>query len=539
MDKTYIFGHKKPDTDSVCASIALSYLKNKLGLNTEPRVLGNINNETKYVLDYFKVKEPAYLNDVKVQVKDIEIKKDILLNSNVSINKAFHYMLDNACTALPLINDNKKLNGLITLKEVSKELINGDINKLYTSYNNILETIDGTSVLQYNDEIDGNLMIAAFNSESFLKDVNLNNNSVLIVGDRFSIVKKALESKIKLLILVGDYKLTDDMLSLAKENKVNVIYTKYDSYTTASKIRLANYAKTININENPVVFNNFDYRSEIIDQINKCGHTNYPIVDKNEICLGLLKVTDTSNYSKRNVILVDHNQKSQSVEGIDEANILEVVDHHNLGTIGTSAPISFRSMPVGCTCTIIYRLFEESNVEIPANIAGIMLSAILSDTMLFKSPTTTDMDKEVAKKLESICEVNIDKYGYEMFKAGSTIKGMSPEEVLNQDIKTYKVEDEAMAISQVFTMDYEDIEKDVDTYVNLLNTLANQGTKVAAMFVTDVIENGSYVFYNESAKDIIADSYNIKDLKQGYYLKDVVSRKKQMVPNLMDILKRK
>ena len=374
-------------------------------------------------------------------------------------------MSDNQITALPLVNDNKKLCGLITLKEIAKELINGDISQLHTSYKNILESLAGEEVLKFDEEIKGNLLVAAYNSSSFVEKIELNTDNILICGDRYNIVKKALESKIKLLIVDGNYHLTEDMLSLAKENKVNVIYTPYDTYTTSTKIRISEYAKNININENPVIFNSLDYRSEILDEINKCGHTNYPIVDKKGHCLGLLKVTDTNSFEKQDVILVDHNQKSQSVEGIDEANILEIVDHHNLGTIGTTMPISFRSMPVGCTCTIIYNLYEESHITIPKEIAGLMLSAILSDTMIFKSPTTTQLDIDVANKLAKIADVDIDKYGYEMFKAGSSIKGMKPEEILSQDMKNYNVDDVSLAISQITTMDYEEIEKDLSKFI--------------------------------------------------------------------------
>lgn len=536
MKKTYIFGHRKPDTDSVCSSIALAYLKNKLGLECEPRVLGTINNETKYALDYFKVDAPKYLNDVKVQVRDIDFKKDIVLNAKVSIAKAFRYMMEQSITALPLINDNKKLNGLITLKEISKELINGNITHLDTSFSNILDTIDGQEILKFDNSITGELLVAAFNSDDFINKVKLHPNHILIVGNRFNIIKKAIESQIKLIIVVGNHKLHDSLIAMAEDNKVNIIYSPLDTYQTSNKIRLANYAKSININEHPITFDINDYRSEIVEEINKCGHTNYPVVNKKGQCLGLLKVTDTSNYEKQDIILVDHNQQSQSVEGIEEANILEVVDHHNLGTIGTSIPISFRAMPVGCTCTIINKLFEEAKVAIPKDIAGLMLSAILSDTMIFKSPTTTELDKETAAKLAQIAQVDIDSYGYEMFKAGSTIKGMTCDEVLNQDLKIYKIDEENMAISQVFTMDFDDIEKDMQTYVNLLNNLANQGNKVAVMFVTDVIKNGSYVIYNDSAKDIIAESFDLENIKQGIYIDNLVSRKKQMVPNIMERL---
>lgn len=539
MEKTFIFGHRKPDTDAVCSAIALSYLKNQLGMNTEARVIGTINNETRFVLKYFNVDEPLYLNDVKVKVRNINYHKEIKLPGTTSVYDAFNFMNTLGITALPLTDNQNKLEGLITLKEIAKDLISGDINKLSTSYNNILKTIKGQQLLRFDEQIDGKLMVAAFNSESFVNNIDLDNSHILIVGDRLNIIRKALESKIKLLIVVGGNILSNDMIQLAIKNSVNIIYTTLGTYEVATQIRLSGFVNNIMINEKPITFNNLAYRTEVVEEINKYGHTNYPIVNKKGECLGLLKVTDTNNYKKKNVILVDHNEKSQSVEGLDEANILEVIDHHNLGSIGTTMPISFRMMPVGCTCTIIYQLFQENKIEIPNQIAGLMLAAILSDTMIFKSPTTTSLDREVALSLSEQTNINIEEFGYELYKAGSTIKGMTPEEVLNQDIKNYKVGEESLAISQVFTMDYDDIKRDMDSYIRVLNNLEQQGYKVAVMFVTDVIHNGSYILFNDKAKSIIEESYDIQNVYQGIYLQDLVSRKKQLVPSIMEAMQKK
>ena len=273
---------------------------------------------------------------------------------------------------------------------------------------------------------------------------------------------------------------------------------------------------------------------------NKLGHTNYPIVDKKNTCLGMLKLIDANTFTRKKVILVDHNQQSQSVDGIDEANILEVIDHHNLGTIGTTMPISFRSMPVGCTCTVIYKMFQESNIPIPKNIAGIMLSAILSDTLMFKSPTTTDLDKETGKKLAKIAGINIDEYGLKMFKAASTIAGLSVEEVINSDFKSYKYEDSNLAISQIMTMDFADIKSRQDEFVSTLDSMCNIGNyKFAVLFITDIIQNGSYLLFNSDAKDEIAEAFNIDNIEQGVYLDGIVSRKKQMLPPLLEMLERR
>lgn len=308
------------------------------------------------------------------------------------------------------------------------------------------------------------------------------------------------------------------------------------TYKCSNMVKLCNYVKLININPTPVTFSINDYRDYFVEVSNKLGHTNYPIVDKKNTCLGMIQLIDSSNYQKRPVILVDHNQQSQSVDGIDEALIMEVIDHHNLGTMGTAIPINFRSMPVGCTCTIIYKMFQEAGVKIPKNIAGIMLSAILSDTLLFKSPTTTDLDIEVGKKLAKIAMVDPYEYGYEMFKAASSVAGMTVEEIINSDIKSFKLSESNMAIGQVMTMDLEQINAIKDDIINSLNKMCeNGGYKIALLFVTDIIKNGSYLFYNENAKEILEDSYGI-EVSQGVYMDGFVSRKKQMLPPLLENL---
>ena len=234
-------------------------------------------------------------------------------------------------------------------------------------------------------------------------------------------------------------------------------------------------------------------------------------------------------------MLVDHNQQSQSVDGIEEASILEVIDHHNLGTIGTSIPINFRSMPVGCTCTIIYQLYKEANIPIPPNIAGIMLSAILSDTLLFKSPTTTDIDIEVGNKLAEIAHLDINEYGMKMFKAASTVSELSVYDIIHTDMKTFKYDDSNIAISQVMTLDFDDIHERAEDVITELNNMCEYGgLKIALLFVTDVIRNGSYLFYNEKSKDLLEDAYGIDELYQGLYFDGVVSRKKQMLPPLLE-----
>ena len=537
MKMTYVIGHKKPDTDSVCASISYSYLKNKLGWTTEPRVLGNINKETKFALDYFKVEEPKYLNDVKVQIKNMSYLKDAYINEHTSIAKTFEELQRLGVTGLPLVDENNKLKGYINVKEMAKNIIQGDIYELNTSYQNILEVLNGKEVLKFDDEIKGEIIAAAYKSKTFTEGIELNHNNILIVADRQYIIDYAIDCGVKLIIIVGDRTFPKELIEKAREKQVNVISTPDSTYVTANRMKLCNYIETININPNPVKFTDSDYRDDFITISNKLGHTNYPIVNQDNTCVGMLRLIDQNNYEKYNVILVDHNQPAQSVDGLEEADIMEIIDHHNLGNLGTQIPIQFRSMPVGCTCTLIYQIYKENNIEIPENIAGLMLSAILSDTLLLKSPTTTDMDVEVARKLAAIANLDIQEYGMAMLKAGSSIAGMSISEIVEEDFKTFKLGETSIGFGQVMSLDFEEIAKDMPKYIAHLDEMCVKNNyKLAVLFVTDAVKNGSYLLYSTGSEAVVAEAYKIKEAAEGTYLPDMVSRKKQMYPALAAVI---
>ena len=532
----YIFGHKNPDTDSVCASITLANLKNKLGIKAEPKVLGNINNETKFILDYFNVDEPNYLNDVKVRIKNINYDKKAIVNENKSINVAFNLMKKENVTAIPLVNQDKILTGYVTLKEIAKYLINGNQNNINTTFENIKETLNAKVICQYDDIIEGKILIAGMNKEEFINKVALTKNDILIVGDRYTILDYALSTPVKLIIMPLNSKINKELLKKAKENKVNIIETDLDSYGIASKIRLSNYIKSINENKNPITFNNEDYYSDFMQMTHKVNHTNYPVVNNNNECLGLIRLTGSKTYDKQDVILVDHNNFEQSVVGIEEADIIEIIDHHNLGAIGTKMPINFTSKPVGSTCTIICEMYEEEKIKINKKIAGLLLSGLLSDTLVLNSPTTTEKDKNTAKKLAKIAGVKIEKYGYEMLEAASSIKDKTVLEIITSDFKKYNIDDKLLGIGQVMTMDVDDILNNIDKYVAVLNKMAKDNYDLVAIFVTDIIKQGSYVIYSTDSELIIASSFGIKKIKQGIFLPKILSRKKQILPNILSVI---
>lgn len=537
MDKIYIFGHQKPDTDSVTSAISLSYLKNQLGMNTEPRILGDLSNETKFVLNYFNVKQPKILDDVKLQLKDLNYHKGFFLDECTSIKDTYDYMTEKSITGVPLVNQKKKFIGLITVKGIINSLIRGDMDTLETSYDNILSVLDGEEILRFDDEIYGTLMAATYRSTTILNTIELKNNDILIVGDRHSIIEYAVESGVKLIIVVGDARIKDEHLKIAKKNRVNIIRTSKTTFHTTKIIGLSNYIRTLNENIRPYTFNEDYYYDDFLIKTSKLKYNNYPIIGKNDICKGLIRITEITEKNRKKVILVDHNEIEQSVEGLEEAEIIEIVDHHKVGSISTNTPIDFRIMTVGCTNTIIHKLYQENHIEIPKSIAGLMLSGILSDTTALTSPTTTELDKEAVKDLAKIVGLDYHKYALEMFKAGTSLKGMTEEEVVTTDIKVFQKEDTKFAISQVFTLNFEEILTKKEKYLEIIEQISNDKEyRFILLIITDIIKNGSYVFYSKGAIELVEAIFELDKVPQGHYVDGWVSRKKQIVPVLMDII---
>ena len=536
MNKVLIFGHKKPDTDSVASAIALSYLKNQLGYNTEARIIGNINKETQFALETFNIKTPKYLNDVKTQLKDVKYHKGFYIDEKKSIYDGYQAMLKEELTGIPISKNDGSFLGLVTLKDLSYNLINEDAVNLYTSYDNLINVLNGKEVYRNNDEIKGHLLVVAYRSTTFVSNIKLNEDNIIIVGDRHSVIEYAINSRVKLIILSNDSYIKEEHIELAKKNGVSIIRTPYDTYKSSRLVSLANYIKTMIKIYSPTTFKETDYVSDIVDINNVQKHTNYPVIGSNNKCLGLLKITDLAEKRPKEVILVDHNEKLQSVEGLEEANILEIFDHHALGNLTTSNPINYRNMVVGSTSTIIYILFKETNQDIPVEIAGILLSGIVSDTLILKSPTTTSKDIEAVKHLSEIANINYEEYGLDLLKSASSLEGMSKEDVLYNDYKIFNVNDKSFAVGQFFTTNFEEIEKDLDEYINVLNKVAEGNNyMLVTLYFTDVIHNGSYVLFNSKGKNLMNLIYQ-KDIKEGEFIEDCVSRKKHIVPNIIQVI---
>lgn len=537
MDKIYVFGHQSPDTDAVTAAISLSYLKNKQGLNTEPRVLGHVSKETKFVLNYFNQKEPKFLNDVKLQLRDIEYHKDLVIDENESILNVYNYLNEKGVTGVPVVKDGNKYTGIVTVKDIAKELMMGNFDKLDAKYENILNAINAESILRFDEDIKGDILVAAYKSTNFLSNIELNNNNILIVGDRHSIIEEAVNKGIKLLIITGNNEIKEDHLQIAENNKVNVIKTSLDSYHTSKLLGLANSISLIVTKDDSKVFYEKDYYDDFVEATKKLKHNNYPVLNSKGECLGLIRVTDNLKKNNKQVMLVDHQEIEQSVEGLNEASILEIVDHHKIGNINTNNPINFRNMTVGSSNTIIYFMYDEAGVEIPKEIAGVMVSGILSDTLCLQSPTTTDMDKKVVEELSKIAGIDYEKYSFEMFKAGTSLEGLTKEEVIKSDFKSFPYEDKKFAVGQVMTLDVDRIFDELDDYLKTLEEInEKEGYMFTVIAITDILKNGSYLIFTEGAKKVLEEAYNAPDIKQTHYVDGLVSRKKQIIPSILEQL---
>jgi len=539
MEKVLVFGHKNPDTDSVCGAISLAYLKNlKKTKNYVPYILGEVNNETRFVLNYFKVNKPLYLNDTKLQVSDLKYRVGCYLDEYSTLNDLYDFMQKESITGVPISDNLKMYKGIVTMKDLLKIIMDPNYDVLDTSYDNILKIIKGKELLRFKDKISGKIILSAYKTTDFEENINLSSNNILITGNRFNIIKDAIKAKVRLIIIVGSKKIGDDIVNLAKKNKIDIIVTMQDVLYVSKMLILSNYIKNIVVKNEQAVIDENMYVNDFLTIANKYKYTNYPVINRKGEILGLLRSSDINDKNKKKVILVDHNEISQSADGLEEAEILEIIDHHKIGNINSSSPINFRNMAVGSSNTIIYEMYKEAKVKPPREIAGLMLSGIISDTLLFHSPTCTSLDEKVAMELARIAKVDINKYAKGMFEAAASIKGKTIEELIYNDFKAFNISNRKIGIGQMTVIDYDKVLNEKQKYVEVLEKISKEHDyDIIAFCITDVINSNTYILYNEKAKTVFETIFDIPNITEGYKLKGVVSRKKQIIPLLMEELR--
>ena len=544
--KVWVVGHKNPDTDSICAAISYAYLKNQLGEREYvPKRAGAISEETRYVLDYFKAEDPELITDVGAQLKDISIRKTTGVSSQISLKKAWETMKKLDVVTLPVTNRLGKLEGIIVTKDIATSYMDvydsHVLSKARTQYKNIAETLDG-KIVSGNEHayfMRGKVVIGASDIEYMVEFVE--SDDLVILGSRKEAQIRALEANASCLIIGCGFDVDEDVIAMARKKDCVVITTAYDSFSIARLINQSMPIKEFMTKDNIVTFDIEDYVDDVKETMSKIRHRDFPILDENGYYIGMVSRRNLMSMQKKQVILVDHNEKSQAVDNIGEAEILEIIDHHRIGSLETISPVYFRNQPLGCSSTIIYQMFGEKGIEIPKQIAGLLLSAILSDTLMFRSPTCTQLDIMAAEALAKIADVEIEKYARDMFRAGSDFKNKTTEEIFYTDFKVFHTEEYEFGVAQISAMGREELDqvgKQLKPFMK--EVLGEKRLDMVYVMLTDILEESSKViFEGHDAGQILADAFETEEDPDGILLEGIVSRKKQLIPTLMNAMAEK
>lgn len=543
-NSVYIIGHKNPDSDSICAAIAYAYLKNALSNGEEyiPKKAGPLNEETKYVLNRFGVKEPETISYVGAQLMDIEYRRLEGVDGHISLKKAWELMLERDVVTLPVVAKTGKLEGVIVNGDIAYSYMdvydNSILSRARTQYSNIISTLNGTLITgnPHAYFIKGSVVIAASNREVLLDHIS--QDDLVIVGNMKERQRICIEAGCSCMVVCNATSVDAEISQLAEDKQVVLITTEYDTFTVARLIHQSMPIRYFMKKENIVSFELDDYVDDVRDVMKSVRHRDFPILDENRHYIGMVSRRLLLNMQKKKVILVDHNEKSQAVDGIDQADVLEIIDHHRLGSLETVSPIYFRNQPLGSTATIVTLMFKERQVEIPKEIAGVLCSAILSDTLMFRSPTCTPTDEALARELAEIAGVDVIELATSMFEAGSDFKDRTAEQIFHQDYKVFTSGDTKFGVAQVSSVSksqLNSIKKDLKIYMNTV--LNSSDLNAVYVMLTDILnESTELLFVGGEADKIIADAFRMPVAVDSYVLDGVVSRKKQLIPPIMESL---
>ncbi len=541
--KTIVIGHKNPDTDSICSAISYANLKRKVtGLEFQPGRAGQVNGETQFVLDYFGEEAPKLIEHVRTQVRDIEIRQTKGVKKNISLKKAWNIMQEANVVTLPAVTDDGILEGLITVGDITKSYMNvydsSILSKANTQYSNIIETVEGDLVVGDKDAYfsEGKVLIAAANPD--LMEYYINKNDLVILGNRYESQLCAIEMEAACIIVCEGAGVSMTIKKLAQERGCTVIATAYDTYTVA---RLVNQSMPISYfmkTENLITFEDSDIIDEIKDVMASKRHRDFPVLDKNGKYEGMISRRNLLGAQGKMLILVDHNEKTQAVDGVENARIMEIIDHHRLGTIETISPVFFRNQPLGCTATIVYQMYQEAGVAVEKAIAGLLCSAIISDTLLFRSPTCTEIDRKAAMELAGIAGIRLEEYAREMFTAGSNLKDKTDEEIFYQDFKRFTAGKVSFGVGQISSLNEQELDSlKVRLLVYITEAHKHQrGVDMMFFMLTNILDESTMLICEGiGAKKMILGAFHIEDDgKDGrssvVKLPGVVSRKKQLIP---------
>lgn len=534
--KIYVFGHINPDTDSICSAIAYAHLKRVLGMtNIKAARLGKINKETQFALDYFDVKTPLLIENIKPQVSDMNYYAVPPVYVVDSVKKAWDIMTTHKRQMIPILYHDHKLAGVISISDIAKTYIgltDGSVLKNHkTPFVNIAAVLEG-KVLggKYPHAY---VLGEVYTTASIPTTTSLNDTDIIITGSNHELIEMALKCGAGCVIITDQ-----DMEHLEPSVPLNttcaVIYTPYSFFKTIKMISQSISTKNLISNQNIIYFSTDDSLDEVKEVMLESPHRQFPILDEEGQVRGIISKRHLINIQKKQVILVDHNEKNQSASGIEQAEILEIIDHHRVANIDTGIPVFIRAEPVGCTCTIIGKMYEDYNVMPPKQIAGLMLSAILSDTLIFKSPTCTADDIRIAKKLAQIAEVDLNEYGSQLIGAATSLEGMSADELLYMDRKHFTIGKYNISVSQVNTGDFKSLFSLKDSILNEMKSLENkENLDLSLLMVTDIIIGGTELLAVGKERWLAEHAFGLYKTDDSIFLPDVYSRKQQIIPKLM------
>ena len=538
----YVIGHKNPDTDSICSAICYAALKSKItGKEYVAGRAGHVNEETQYVLNFFQAQAPIYVPDVMTDVSDIEIRKTQGVTGDISLKKAWNMMRALGVVTLP-ITDNQRLQGLITIGDIANAYMdvydNCILSVAGTPYKNILETLDAELLLGDKNALydRGEVVIAAANPD--VMEDYIHEGDMVILGNRYESQLCAIEMNAACIIVCMGAKVSKTIQKLAQEHNCSIIVTPHDTFTVARMINQSMPISHFMKREGLVTFKVTEKTEDIKGIMGQKRYRDFPILDLDGNYIGMISRRNLLNLRKRRLILVDHNEASQTVDGIVFADILEIIDHHRIGTLETLEPVYFRNQPVGCTATIIYQMYQENGVKISKKIAGLLMAAIISDTLMFRSPTCTSIDRMAAEKLSEICGVEIEEFAIDMFSAGSDMSSRTPKEIFNQDKKKFQVGDHSFIVAQINSMNAIELEEVKEKLVPYLSErFEGLGVEMCFVMLTNIVkEDTELLCFGEKAKDVARSAFQLSPDMEHIVLKGLVSRKKQLIPSIVTVL---
>jgi len=546
MSKVFIIGHRNPDTDSICSALSYASLRNSME-NTEryvPVRIGDISAETQFVLDRFGIEPPIFMENVKAQVLDLNIKKIPTVEPEFSLKSTWKTMKEQGITTLCVIKEAGVIEGIITIGDLARSYLepidNQDLAIAKTPVKNLLEVLEGR--LLAGDEkriiLNGKILVGAMDPDT-MKDY-LHHGDAIILGNRVDNQIEALESGASLLILTGNYTPQEDVIKLAKLKGTTVILTGFDTFHAANLINQSFPVSYFMKARDLITFEPEDYLEEIKDTMTAKRYRNFPVIDNDGHYQGMISRALLLNFKRKQVILVDHNERAQAIDGLEEADILEIIDHHRIGDIQTSGPVVFRNQPVGCTATLIAQLYHENHQEIPSGIAGILCCAIMSDTLMLKSPTCTEQDRQTVTMLASLANINPMNLALEMFRAGSDLKNKTTEELFYQDFKRINNGKVTIGIGQINSPDAEELLSIKDRIQRYMDMVLSEGNFEYLFFMlTDIAQEGTWLLYAGDCIELIANTFQARPKAGEVYLPGILSRKKQVVPPLLNTLKQR